>query len=155
MISPELLRRFPFFNFCDDMQLKAVAMLAEEVEVGPGTSLFESEHRAVALYVMVDGRIDLNYKVIDHADPRIVKELFINELNPGDIFGLSALVEPYICPVTAKALAASQVIRLDARGLRALSELDVKLQAGLMRATAKVAMDRLNATRTQLAAAQA
>jgi len=30
MISPELLRRFPFFNFMNDAQLKAVAMIAEE-----------------------------------------------------------------------------------------------------------------------------
>jgi CRP-like cAMP-binding protein len=155
MISPEWLRRFPFFGFLDDAQLKAVAMLAEEVEVEPGTTLFESEQRAVALYVMVDGSIDLNYKVIDCDDPRIVKEFFISELNPGDIFGLSAIVEPHIHATTAKVLAPGKVIKIEATGLRALSELDLKLQAGLMTAAAKSAMDRLNDTRAQLAAARA
>ncbi len=57
--------------------------------------------------------------------------------------------------MTAKALAPSKVIKIEATGLRALSELDVKLQAGLMKATAKAAMDRLHDTRVQLAAARA
>lgn len=155
MISPELLRRFPFFGFLDDTQLKAVAMLAEEVEFDRDAVIFETDQPAVALYVMVEGSIDLNYKVVDRDDPKIAKEFFISELNPGDIFGLSALLEPYRHTMTAKALAPSKVIRIEATGLRALSELDVKLQAGLMKAAAKAAMDRLHDTRIQLAAARA
>jgi CRP-like cAMP-binding protein len=155
MISPELLRRFPFFGFLDDTQLKDVAMLAEEIDVEQGTHIFEGEQPAVGLYVMVDGSIDLNFKVVDHEDPRIVKEFFISELNPGDIFGLSAIVEPFVHTMTAKVNAPSKVIKIEASGLRALSELDVKLQAGLMKAAAKAAMDRLNDTRVQLAAARA
>ncbi len=152
MISPELLRRFPFFGFLDETQLKAVAMLSEVLEVEKGTHLFETDQSAEALYVMVEGSIDLNYKVFDRDDPKIVKEFFIGELNPGDIFGLSAIVEPFVHTMTAKVLASSKVIKIEARGLRALSELDVKLQAGLMTATAKAAMDRLHDTRVQLAA---
>lgn len=155
MISPELLRRFPFFGFLDDTQLKAVAMLAEEVEFDRDAVIFETDQPAVALYVMVEGSIDLNYKVVDRDDPKIAKEFFISELNPGDIFGLSALLDPYRHTMTAKALAPSKVIRIEATGLRALSELDVKLQAGLMKAAAKAAMDRLHDTRIQLAAARA
>ncbi len=155
MISPELLRRFPFFGFLDDTQLKDVAMLAEEIDVEQGTNIFEGEQPAAGLYVMVDGSIDLNFKVVDHEDPRIVKEFFISELNPGDIFGLSAIVEPFVHTMTAKVNAPSKVIKIEASGLRALSELDVKLQAGLMKAAAKAAMERLNDTRVQLAAARA
>ena len=94
MISPELLRRFPFFGFLDTTQLKAVAMLSEEVEIDKDSTVFETDQTAVALYVLVEGSIDLNYKVIDREDSKIVKEFFISELNPGDIFGLSALLEP-------------------------------------------------------------
>jgi CRP-like cAMP-binding protein len=155
MISPELLRRFPFFGFLDETQLKAVAMLSEEMELEKDTAVFETEQRAEALYVMVDGSIDLNYKVVDRDDPRIVKEFFISELNPGDIFGLSALLEPFKHTMTAKVNAHSKVIRIEASGLRALGELDAKLQAGLMKATAKATMERLHDTRVQLAAARA
>src|SRR5512139_1143624 len=102
MISPELLRRYPFFGFLDATQLKAVAMLSEEVEFEKDTTVFETDQAAEALYVMVEGSIDLNYKVVDRDDPKIVKEFFISELNPGDIFGLSALLEPYCHTMTAK-----------------------------------------------------
>ena len=155
MISPELLRRYPFFGFLDATQLKAVAMLSEEVEFEKDTTVFETDQSAEALYVMVEGSIDLNYKVVDRDDPKIVKEFFISELNPGDIFGLSALLEPYRHTMTAKVLAPSKVIRIEASGLRALEELDPKLQAGLMKATALAAMERLRDTRVQLAAARA
>ena len=155
MISPELLRRFPFFGFLDEPQLKAVAMLSEEMEVEKDATIFETDQSAEALYVMVEGSIDLNYKVVDRDDPKIVKEFFISELNPGDIFGLSALLEPFKHTMTAKVLTPSKVIRIEARGLRALSELDAKLQAGLMKATAMAAMERLHDTRIQLAAARA
>jgi CRP-like cAMP-binding protein len=155
MISPELLRRFPFFGFLDETQLKAVAMLSEALGVEKDTTVFETDQFAEALYVLIEGSIDLNYKVIDRDDPKLVKEFFISELNPGDIFGLSAIVEPFVHTMTAKVLAPSKVIKIEARGLRALSELDVKLQAGLMKAAAKAAMERLHDTRIQLAAARA
>ncbi len=155
MISPELLRRFPFFGFLDETQLKAVAMLSEEVEYDRAAVIFETDQAAAALYVMVEGSIDLNYKVVDRDDPQIVKEFFISDLNPGDIFGLSALLEPFKHTMTAKVHAPSTVIRIEASGLRALSELDAKLQAGLMKATALAAMERLHDTRVQLAAARA
>jgi CRP/FNR family transcriptional regulator, cyclic AMP receptor protein len=155
MISPELLRRFPFFGFLDGSQLKAVAMLSEEMEVEKDTNIFETDQAAVALYVMMEGSIDLNYKVIDRDDPKIVKDFFISELNPGDIFGLSALLEPFKHTMTAKVNAPGKVIRIEASGLRALEELDAKLQAGLMKATALAAMERLHDTRIQLAAARA
>jgi len=155
MISPELLRRYPFFGFLDATQLKAVAMLSEEVEFEKDTTVFETDQSAEALYVMVEGSIDLNYKVVDRDDPKIVKEFFISELNPGDIFGLSALLEPNRHTMTAKVLTPSKVIRIEATGLRALEELDPKLQAGLMKATALAAMERLRDTRVQLAAARA
>lgn len=155
MISPELLRRFPFFGFLDETHLKAVAMLSEELDLEKDTTVFETDQAADALYVMVGGSIDLNYKVIDREDPKIVKEFFISELNPGDVFGLSALIEPYRYTMTAKVNAPSTVIHLEASGLRALSEIDAKLSAGLMQAMVQALMERLNDTRVQLAAARA
>ena len=130
MISPELLRRFPFFGFLDATQLKAVAMLSEEMEFDTDSIVFETDQAAVALYVMVEGSIDLNYKVVDRDDPKIVKEFFISELNPGNIFGLSALLEPYRHTMTAKVLAPSKVIRIEAAGLRALERTRSKAASG-------------------------
>ncbi len=155
MISPELLRRYPFFAFLDEAQLRAVAMLSEEIEVEDGALVFESGKPAEALWLLVEGNLDLYYVVADREDPELKKEFFLSEFSAGDVFGISALIEPYIYTASAHATTAGRVVKMDGVGLRALSEVDAKLSAGLMKAVAKVAMDRLNDTRVQLAAARA
>ncbi len=42
MISPELLRRYPFFGFLGDAQLKAIAMIAEESTYEKDQPIFEA-----------------------------------------------------------------------------------------------------------------
>ena len=155
MISPELLRRYPFFAFLDEAQLRAIAMLSEEINVENGALVFESGKPAEALCLLVEGSLDLYYVVADHEDPELKKEFFLNEFNVGDIFGISALIEPYLYTASVCATTPSRVVKMDGAGLRALSELDARLSAGLMKATAKAAMDRLHDTRVQLAAARA
>ena len=155
MVSPELLRRYPFFGFLDDSQLKAVAMIAEEVSCQKGETLFETEKPAEAMYLLVEGSVDLFYVVSDRDDPRLVKEFYISEINPGEMLGISALIEPYQYIATARTAAPGSFVKIEAAGLRALCEVDAKLAYGLMRQTAKAAMSRLHDTRIQLAAARA
>lgn len=155
MISPELLRRYPFFGFLDDAQLRAVAMLAEEEHCAVGDLLFEIERPADALYLLVEGGVEHSYVVVDHDDPALRKEFFIGEINPGEIFGFSALIEPYVYSATCRASAPSRLIKIEAAGLRAVCEVDTHLAYALMRQVAKAVMSRLTDTRVQLAAARA
>ena len=155
MVSPELLRRFPFFGFLDPTQLKAVAMVAEEVSFRAGEVLFETGAPAEAMYLLIEGCVELHYTVIEGNTGKQVKEFFISEFNLGDIFGISALIEPYQYTATAKASCPTQVIRLEGASLRALCEVDARLAYGLMRQAARTAMERLHDTRIQLVAARA
>lgn len=155
MISPELLRRYPFFGFLDEAQLRAVAMLCEDIEVDEGMLVFDTDKPADVLCLLVEGNLDLYYIVIDHDDPKVKKEFFLSEFSPGDVFGISSMIEPYIYTASARASTASRVVKMDGKGLRALCEVDTKFAAGMMRAVAKTAMERLSDTRVQLAAARA
>ncbi len=56
---------------------------------------------------------------------------------------------------TARSFGASRVIQFDAQGLTELFRKDAGLELVLMRRMAEAAISRLNATRTQLAAAWA
>jgi CRP-like cAMP-binding protein len=154
MISPELLRRYPFFAFLDEAQLRAVAMLSEEIEVEDGALVFDTGKPAEALCLLTDGNLELYYAVVDREDPELRKEFFLSEFSVGDIFGISALIEPYVYTASVRASAPSRVVKTDGVGLRALCEVDLKLAVGFMKATAKTAMERLNDTRVQLAAAR-
>jgi CRP-like cAMP-binding protein len=154
MISPELLRRFPFFNFMDEAQLKAVAMIAEEKEYKKDEVLVEAEKPATHFFFLIDGSVSHNAVVTTEHDPYYKKEYFVSNFNPGEIFGISALIEPYIFTATLRADKPTRAIQVDAAALRALCEVDLKLSVGLNRAVAKAAMERLQNTRMQLIAAK-
>ena len=155
MISPELLRRYPFFAFLNEEQLRAVAMLSEDVEIDANATVFDAGMPADALCLLTEGDLDLYYVVVDRDDPKLKKEFFLNEFNVGDIFGISAVIEPYVYSGTVRASTASGIVKVDGAGLRALCEVDARLAAGLMKAVAHAAMERLIETRVQLAAARA
>ena len=154
MISTELLRRFPFFNFMDDAQLKAVAMIAEELTYGKDEVIVEAGKPADNFFFLIDGAIAYYAVVTSEHDPYYRQEYFVSHINPGEIFGISALIEPYLYTATLKADKASRMIRINASSLRALCEVDMKLSCGLNRAVAKAAMERLQYTRVQLVAAK-
>jgi CRP-like cAMP-binding protein len=83
------------------------------------------------------------------------KEFFISDINPGETFGISALIEPYEYTATVRASKPGCAIRINASSLRALCEVDARLAYALMRETARVAIERLNDTHILLAAARA
>ena len=155
MVSPELLRRYPFFAHLDEAQLQAVAMLAQEIKVETGTTILEENNPADAFYLLLEGNIDLYYTVIESYRPELRKEFVVGEVNPGEPFGISALIEPFRFTSTARASIDSRVIGIDAQALRQLLEKNQSLAYQIYMKIAKAAMERLSATRVLLAAAYA
>ncbi len=152
MVSLELLHRFPFFSFMDDKELKAIAMIAQERQLQPGDVLFEAQSPADALYFLIQGNLPYYIVVTSEHMPDYHREYFVGYINPEEIFGISALLEPYLYTTTLRAEKPCRVIEINAHALRALCEVDVRLSVGLMKAVARSAMERLNMTRVQLAA---
>lgn len=155
MISPELLRRYPFFSFLDDSHLKAVAMIAEEETHQTGTDILKSGDPADAFYLLMRGSVDLYYVVHEEFHPDKKKEFLMGEINPEEPLGISAVIEPYHYTATARASIPVTVIKIDGQALRDLMDNDQKLGCGLLRQIAKATMQRLEYTRTLLAAAWA
>ena len=153
MISPELLRRYPFFGFMEDNELKAVAMIAEEVTYVKGAEIIQAATPANNLFFLEEGSAS-NYFIVEDLKGN-KKELFIDNINPGEIFGFSALIEPHIYTATVRAEKKSRIIKIEGLALRALCQFDPHLSCGLYKATAMVIMQRLKDTRILLAAATA
>ena len=95
MISPEILRRYPFFGSLSDAQIKAMAMIAEEETISKGAVICEEGKPARAFYLLVDGGVSLYYKSDEEFNPKSRKDFLVGEINPGEVFAISALVEPY------------------------------------------------------------
>ncbi len=155
MISPEILRRYPFFGALSDPQIKAMAMIAEEDSYIKGTVVCEEGQPSKALCLLLDGAMSLYYKTEEEFRPETRKDFLVGEIDQGEVFAISALIEPYINTATVKAEKDCHVVRFDASELRKLIEKDPHLYCILMREIAKSAMDRLAFARVQLAAAWA
>lgn len=148
MVSPELLRRYPFFACLDEAQQKAIAMIAEQVEYEKGTTLFQEGKPVEALYLLIEGNVDLYY--VASENPK--DQYLVGEVSPGEPFGVSAMIEPYTLSATARAAKPVKVLKIDAAALRALCEVDAHLGYAVMRQVAKASQERLHYVRVQLAA---
>ncbi len=153
MVVPEILHHYPFFENLTAKQLKAVAKIAREESFDAGTLIFQEDDPADGLYILIKGNIDLFFTVDVVSRPELHKELLFGVIHPGELFGISALIEPFTLTSSARATKPSVVIKIQGEGLRALCHQDEKLAYQLIRQVARTSMERLNAARLQLATA--
>jgi len=158
MISPETLRRYPTFGGLPDTTLRAIAMVGQEKPFKAGTRLFDEsgrippgerfappERAADALMVVTQGEIDL-MTVLSSG-----KQVFLMTAVPGDLLGISSMLEPHGFLFTAVARTDGAVISLDAARLRELCDEDTRLGYQLMRQLARDLRGRLAQVVAQLA----
>jgi len=155
MIAPKSLQFTSFFDFLTPSQVKAITKISTEATYASDAYIFRENERATGLYLLVSGNVSLFFTVEVEYRPELRKELLFSVINPGEMFGVSALIEPHILTASARATKPSQVIKIDVTGLLALCEQDEQLAYGLMHQVAKTTLGRLSDTRLQLAAAWA
>ncbi len=146
MISPETLRRYPYFANVGEESLKALAMIAEEKDVPAGTEMFREGDPAETLHVIVEGEVEIRY-LLGTGEQRAVDTLV-----PGDLLCWSALIEPYKTTSIGTATKDTHLVCLDAKRVRDLCEQDPLLGFRLTRQIAKLLAVRLEGARIQLAA---
>lgn len=155
MISPEILRRYPFFGVLSPKQIKAMAMIGEEETYRKGAIICEEGKPANALYILLEGGLSLYYKSEAEFHPESRKDFLVGEISQGEVFGISAMIEPYTSTATIKAEQDCHVIKFGVPELFQLIENDQQLYCRLMKEIAKSAMERLAFARVQIAAAWA
>ncbi len=154
MISPELLRRYPFFGQLKEPYLKTIAMFTEEEHIEEGMLLFEDNQPANYLHFLITGSIELHFRVKDKNHLHTQKDFYVGQINPGEPFGISALIQPYCYTSTAIASEPCHILKIKADELRSLCEENAEVAAVLMFQLARTAMMRLHDTRIQLIASQ-
>jgi CRP/FNR family cyclic AMP-dependent transcriptional regulator len=152
MISPELLRRYPYFGQLNDEQLKAIAMIAEEKTFPKDMLLIKENTPANKLMLLLEGDIDLMYS---GGGEGAICNALVGSIAPGEVFGVSALIEPYLYTASSRATVPIKVVEIDGLALRELMEKDTCLGYNLMRNTAIAVLERLRYTQVELAAARA
>jgi CRP-like cAMP-binding protein len=146
MISPEILRRYPYFATVRDESLKEIAMMAEEVTVPAGQRMFAEGDPANSLYIITRGAVDIQY-LLGNGEFRTVDTLV-----DGDLLVWSSLIEPYRTTGFGTAAKSTQLVKISAGKLRDLAERDPQVGYRLLVQVAKLLGHRLEGARVQLAA---
>jgi CRP-like cAMP-binding protein len=143
MVSAEWLKRTELFEALEEPQLNTL-LLHASVESNPeGKTIFNQGEKAVRLYVLVEGAVDLTIKTgekIDFMTSKIEKE--------GAVFGMPSLIEPFRFNVTAICLKPSKVLVLDADHIKKRMEEDPRMGMEVMKKLASIYFNRLNDLRS-------
>jgi CRP-like cAMP-binding protein len=146
MVSPELLRRFPFFAGLTDEELKSIAMITEEEKYEENTFIFRERGKAQKLFVLIEGTVD----IMINTDEEGLEQETVSTLTPGDVFCWSAVVEPHRLTASGFAATPVSVIAIDGAALRAMFELDCHLGYRILQKSATIISSRLKDTRIQM-----
>jgi len=124
MISPEILRRYPFFAGIEHKNLIKLANLAEETRVSAGHYFFHEGDTLEYFYLAAEGAVGVMMEMTaQHVEHPVsgqftgtlqMEDVVISALGPGDVFGWSGLVSPHVASAGAKALTPCRVVVFDA-----------------------------------------
>jgi CRP/FNR family cyclic AMP-dependent transcriptional regulator len=147
MVSPELLRRFSLFADLDPGIYEELAAASKETLLKTGEWLFMEGDDADALYLVLEGKIDLKVNL----DPKGQRQQNVSTVAEGHMMGWSALVEPYIYTLSAVAVADCRLVSLEASAVRDIMERNPEIGYTIMKRLAKAIGARLANLRVQIA----
>lgn len=158
MISPDVLKRFPYFAGVSTECLKAVAKISTERSFRAGERIFEESkalsasgkiydrgEEATHLMILAEGQVDITYGLPNGS------EIVVGTLVSGDLMALAAVIPPYQLTGNGIAKQDGRLIQIEGPGLRALCEEHPELGYRVMHEVSKATMSRLTETRIQLA----
>lgn len=153
MISREVIRRYPFFAGFNQGQIDTLSLAAELVSVERGYCFFREGEEMNSFYLLVDGLVGINIDVTDKdvnqplsgqlTGNLISRGITVSAVQPGQIFGWSALIPPHESTAGAKAIETSRVIEFDCEVLRPTFVEDCCFGHLLTQKAAQVVRERL------------
>lgn len=151
MISPEIFRRYPIFGVFNEQQLRTLAMITEEKPFSKGTTIFEESQPAEELYFLIEGGVDLFNVVREAVRPESKREFSSGEVNPGELFGVSSLIKPFVYTTSARTTTESKILVTDITTFNKFIEEDATLGYLMIQQVAQQLLERLNLLRIQIA----
>jgi CRP-like cAMP-binding protein len=87
MVSPEMIRRYPYFSGLSIDRINVLANIAEEIESEKSQYFHQEGDDINKVYIIVEGEVSLITSL-----PQQDKEVVINTLGTGDVFGWTSLI---------------------------------------------------------------
>jgi CRP-like cAMP-binding protein len=150
MVSPELIRRYPYFSGISLEQLNMLANMAEEVEFEPDFYFHHEGDDIDKVYIIVEGDVSLVTSF-----PQQDKEVVINTLSTGDVFGWTSLLPPFTAGAGAKSISKCKLIEFKSSQLREKFDEDYEFGYRMMIKIAQIIRERLDSIVIETLAYQA
>jgi CRP/FNR family cyclic AMP-dependent transcriptional regulator len=150
MVSPEVIRRYPYFSGMSMERINLLANIAEEIECEQD-QYFHHEGEAIdKVYIIVKGEVSLVTSL-----PQQDKEVVINTLGAGDVFGWTSLLPPFTAGSGAKSVTNCKLVEFSASELRSKFEEDFQFGYLMMTKIAQIIRERLDSIVIETLAYQA
>jgi CRP-like cAMP-binding protein len=159
MISPELLRRNPFFAGFSHEQLAVLAMSADEHSVGAEHTFFHEGENLSDFFLLLEGTAVLTIKVPAREAEQtnnshitgdyITRDVNVGTLGASEVFGWSALVPPNEPTASVKALTPCRVVVFNTEKLQQTMDEDCIFGYALMLKVAQLIRKRLRNRRIE------
>ena len=146
MTDEHLLRASQLFRGVGDEYLQLFLPICRQVSVEKGAPIFREEEPARFLYIVGQGRVALEMR-IERPDGSVAGPTTVESIGPSDAFGWSALVEPHILTLSAKAVEPSKLLLIEAESFRDVLARHTNVGYRVMVNVAELLAERLAQTR--------
>ena len=149
MSVEKALRTSSLFQGVSEEGLELLIPVCHE-EVGvKGAVIVKQGEYARCLYLVDDGRVGL-HMTLERPDGSTTGETTVASIGPGEPFGWSALVQPYLSTLSATVVEQCRLIALEGSALRALLNEHCEIGYAVMVNVASLIAERLAETREAL-----
>ena len=139
MVSPEVIRRYPYFSGMSMERINILANIAEEIEYEKEQYFHHEGEEIDKVYILVEGEVSLITSF-----PQQDKEVVINTLGAGDVFGWTSLLPPHTAGAGAKTVTNCNLVEFSVKDLRTKFEEDFQFGYLMMIKIAQIIRERLD-----------
>ncbi|MBI2852859.1 MAG: cyclic nucleotide-binding domain-containing protein [Chloroflexi bacterium] len=137
------------FSALGEDDLATVASFATGRTYEPGGTVFNEGDKARDILVLTEGRLAVQM-ALPTPSSQPGRRITVDIIGEKEVFGWSALVEPYVYTLTAVCLQKATVLAIDGDKLRALLQQKADIGYHVLKGLAKVVASRLQDTRQVL-----
>lgn len=146
MVGPdglsETLRSSRLFEGVSDAQIQNIIPLCRTLTVAKGTTIFREGEPAKTMYLVRTGRAAVEMS-LERPDGSTARPTVVASISPREAFGWSALVEPNVLTLSAKAMVPTELVLIEGPGLRRLLDRSPRLGYRVMNNVAVLLAERL------------
>ncbi|MDP3879286.1 MAG: cyclic nucleotide-binding domain-containing protein [Dehalococcoidia bacterium] len=149
MTTKQLLKKCQIFAALNDSELEKIVGFVSEKQYDAGTTIFQEGDSAEELMILQEGKI-AGQMTLSSSDQGTARRITVDVIDPNEVIGWSALVEPYTYTLTAVCLEKVKVVAIPASKLRRLLQDDPRVGYEVVRGLIRVVASRLDDTRKVL-----